>query len=381
MSTASGSRIATRVGGGLIVVLVIALIATMCTGSDDSEPVGIGGSRTTTSSGQPNAVAAFAQTGEPLSVRLSAGSAQNVAAVQPISLVAGTPLSEEAIAAVIDRLPEWILPDNDRLDFNRPAETLTPPRVGETIDLPFPAGTDDEAPEVAAGPLEVLRFQPEGAVDVAPFLSITFNQPMVPLTTVEQLDTLDVPVVMTPELPGRWQWIGTRTLRFEHDQELFDRLPMATEYRIEVPAGTTSENGGELAQTVAWEFSTPPVQVESFYPQSESLPLDPVFLVVFNQRIDPQAVLDTITFAGGGAEHSVRLATSDELAADELISGRVDSLLEGRWLAFKVTETLDVDTGYSIVVGPGTPSAEGPRLTTQPQSFNVRTYAPLRVDD
>ena len=28
---------------------------------------------------------------------------------------------------------------------------------------------------------------------------------------------------------------------------LFDRLPMATEYRVEIPAGTVSETGGELA--------------------------------------------------------------------------------------------------------------------------------------
>ncbi|MCP3935295.1 MAG: Ig-like domain-containing protein, partial [Actinomycetia bacterium] len=157
--------------------------------------------------------------------------------------------------------------------------------------------------------------------------------------------------------------------------------PMATDYRIEIPAGTTSESGGELAQTVAWEFSTPPVGVESFYPQSESLPLDPVFLLVFNQRIDPQAVLDTVIFGGGGADRSIRLATGDEVAADENISGLVDGLLEGRWLAFKATDALESDTGYSIVVGPGTPSEEGPRLTTQPEAFNVRTYAPLRIEE
>ncbi|MCP3996332.1 MAG: hypothetical protein GY722_14930, partial [bacterium] len=117
MSTASGSRIATRVGGGIIIVLVIAVIASMCTGSDEAEPVGIGGPRTTAGPGEPNVIVAFTQTGEPLSVRLSAGTAQNVAAAQPISLVEGEPLSEEAIAAVIDRLPEWILLDDDRQDF------------------------------------------------------------------------------------------------------------------------------------------------------------------------------------------------------------------------------------------------------------------------
>ena len=41
-----------------------------------------------------------------------------------------------------------------------------------------------DAPPVDAppsGPLEVVRFQPEGEVDVAPFLAVTFSEPMVAL--------------------------------------------------------------------------------------------------------------------------------------------------------------------------------------------------------
>jgi uncharacterized protein YfaS (alpha-2-macroglobulin family) len=329
----------------------------------------------------PNAILALAAPGEPLSVQLSAGTAETSTEAVPIKVVEGERLDDTVVASIFDRLPEWLQPDEDRLDFNRPAETLRPPLVGDTIDVPFPLGGDDAPPTVPTGPLEVLRYQPEGAVDVAPFISITFNQPMVPLATIEQLDTLEVPVTVTPELPGRWQWIGTRTLRFEHEPDLFDRLPMATEYRVEIPAGTTSQTGGELARAVTWEFSTPPVQVQSLQPQGDSLPLEPVFLAVFDQRVDPAAVLETVSLTADGEEQALRLATSAEIENDELVGRLVGALLEDRWLAFRAVDAFEPDTALRIEIGPGTPSAEGPRTTSDAGSFTARTYAPLRIDD
>ncbi|MGI9647991.1 MAG: alpha-2-macroglobulin family protein [Acidimicrobiia bacterium] len=379
MSTATGGRTAARIGTALIVVLALALVASMCTSSDSDGPGPIGSNPIDPSG--TGEVLALGPTGEPVSVRLSAGTAQAGTDPAPITVVEGTPLDDDAVAAIFDRLPEWVRPDEDRLDFNRPPESLKPPLVGDTIEVPFPADSDDPPPPVPGGPLEVLRFQPEGPVDVAPFISITFNQPMVPLATLEQLDTLDVPVNVTPEMPGRWQWIGTRTLRFEHQPDLFDRLPMATEYRVEIPAGTTSQTGGVLAGDVSWTFATPPVQVQSFEPRGDSLPLEPIFLAVTDQRIDPAAVLETITLTADDEQQPLRLATDAEIAGDERIGNRVDGLLEGRWLAFRTVEALQPDSALVIRVGPDTPSTEGPRLTTGADTYTARTYAPLRIND
>ena len=163
------------------------------------------------------------------------------------------------------------------------------------------------------GPLEVLRVQPEGEVGIAPFVSITFNQPMVPLATISQLEDIDIPVEITPPLPGRWQWIGTRTLRFEHDPEIFDRLPMATSYVVEVPAGTKSQSGGVLAETVRFEFETPPPSMGWLSPRHDSLQLQPIFLVAFDQRVEPAAALEAITLSADGREREIRLASAVEI--------------------------------------------------------------------
>ena len=323
-----------------------------------------------------------ARQGSALTVHLSEGEAAGSDSLAVVTRVDGRELTEAEISAVTDRLPVWDSdPDGDAVDFNRPPESLPRPRVGDTIDSPFPTQSDVDAPVVDSGPLEVLRVQPDGEVGIAPFVSITFNQAMVPLATLAQLDEIDVPVTVTPSLPGRWQWIGTRTLRFEHDPEVFDRLPMATSYVVEVPAGTVSQSGGELAGTVRFEFETPAPTMLSLTPQHDSLNLQPVFLVTFDQRVDAAAVLETITLSAAGTDRELRLATEAEIESDEEIKRRVGVTLDGTWVAFRPVAELEPDTNITIEVGPDVPSAEGTRTSATSAVVQARTYAALQVED
>ena len=320
--------------------------------------------------------------GTALTVLLSEGEAIGGASVPAVSRVDGRPLDAAEIRAVTDRLPPWDEDDgSDTVDFNRPPESLPPPRTGDTVDRPFPAGPDSDAPDVDPGPLAVLRVQPEGDVGIAPFVSITFNQPMVPLATIGQLDDLDVPATITPTLPGRWQWIGTRTLRFEHDPEVFDRLPMATSYVVEVPSGTTSQSGGELAETVRFEFETPTPNLAWLIPQHDSLDLQPVFVAIFDQRIEPAAALEAITFSAGGDQHPIRLATEAEIEGDDDIRSLLGYALDGTWVAFRPVSPLEPDSSIRIEVGPHVPSAEGPNTSDDSSVVEARTYAPLQLED
>lgn len=318
-------------------------------------------------------------------VRLGAGHAV-AAPARPVPPVAGTPLDDAAAQAVIDRLPAWTTSDALTEAFKWPVESRGVPRPGATVDVPFPAPDQGPPPGVpgdgvATGPLHVLRTQPNGDVAIAPFASITFDQPMVPVATVAQLDAADVPATISPDIPGHWQWIGTTTLRFDATSDTVDRLPMATDFTITVPAGTTSATGGVLADPVTFSFSTPPVTVRSITPTGDSLSLAPVFLVAFDQRIDPQAVLASVHVTAGGVAVDVRLATADEIAADDAASQIVDSLAESRWIAFRPVDPFAPDAAIDIEIGPGAPSAEGPRLTTAAAGYSARTYAPLAVEE
>ncbi len=358
-------------------------------GDDDSAgPTTTSAATTTTtpSDGTPSVVDVSGQ-GDPasdlgvtqLGIRLSDGA--RVDAADATAVVDGEPLDADEIAAIIDRLPDWIVPDTDRRDFNRPPDSLRPPLVGDTIDAAFPPPTDPAGPaDPPVQPLEVVRFQPEGEVALAPFLTVTFNQPMVPLATLDQLADEDVPAVVTPAVEGRWRWIGTRTLRFEVESDLVDRLPAATDYRVEVPAGTQSVSGAELEAAVSWTFSTPPPTVQVFHgDDNKSLSVTPVFVAIFDQRVDPSDVLDTITMRAGDQERAVRLASDAEIEADADASRVVGEALEGRWVAFRPAHPLATDTAVTVDVGPGTPSAEGPLVTDEAQTYRGRTYAALKI--
>ncbi|MGW8319561.1 MAG: Ig-like domain-containing protein, partial [Candidatus Promineifilaceae bacterium] len=315
-----------------------------------------------------------------LRISLGEGQAQPQA-VDSLQVVSGEPLSEEAIARILARLPQLTPLPEDTVEFNLPEEVLPPPRPGQTVEEPFPPPEAPSTSEpVATGPLEVLRYGPEGEVPIAPTINVTFNQPMVPLATLEALAAEEVPIQVEPALPGTWKWLGTKTLSFEFESDLIDRLPMATEYRVTIPAGTTSATGGRLADTVSWTFTTPPPQVTAFHPQSSPQPLNPLFFVAFDQRVDSESVLNTIQVTADGQTMPIVLATAAEIEADETVSAMAETAPAERWLAFKSQSPLPADAAIAISIGPGTPSAEGPLVTETAQRFDFRTYSPLRVE-
>ncbi|MGD2079297.1 MAG: MG2 domain-containing protein, partial [Chloroflexota bacterium] len=386
-------RLALIIGGGVVVIALVAGLVTaiILLTRDGSEPGGsnnpqlVDDSNDPTSGGATGGIvvsggAPAAEQGQSrLQVILSKGQAQP-AEFEPLALVSGDPLTDAQIAQILARLPELATSEEDQVEFRLPEESLPPPRTGETIEESFPPSEESTAPEVPSGPLEVLRFAPEGEIPLAPFVNVTFNQPMVPLTSLEDLAMEDVPVQLEPDVPGKWKWLGTKTLSFEHDSTAIDRLPMATEYRVTIPAGTESASGGQLAETVSWTFSTPPPQLDRGYPQDSSQPLEPTLFAGFDQRIDPDAVLGTIEVAADGQPVAIRLADQDEIEADEQVRRMSENWAEGRWLAFRPTAPLPADSAISVVIGPGTPSAEGPLTTTEPQRFSFQTYAPLRIE-
>ena len=151
-----------------------------------------------------------------IGIELSEGQSQPQTTVEGLPATSGELLSSEEIGLILSRLPA-LTPDPDQqAEFNLPQEILPPPRPGNTLQETFPPLEIGPTPGVVeTGPLQVLRFAPEGEIPIAPFVSVTFNQPMVPLGTLGDLTELDVPVKIEPYLPGTWRWLGTKTLTIE----------------------------------------------------------------------------------------------------------------------------------------------------------------------
>ncbi|MBL4635547.1 MAG: hypothetical protein JKY56_16930, partial [Kofleriaceae bacterium] len=111
--------------------------------------------------------------------------------------------------------------------------------------------------------------------------------------------------------------------------------------------------------------------------------LNPLIFISFDQKIDPQAIVATVGLEANGTTFAARIASSEEIAGDEVVKGLVEAAEKRdngtRWIVVTPKQSLPKDSLVIVSVGKGTPSAEGPRLTTSNQSFTFRTYGPLKI--
>jgi uncharacterized protein YfaS (alpha-2-macroglobulin family) len=319
----------------------------------------------------------------PAGFSITAGTpAADPAASTPV--VTGTPVPPGVLAEILRRLPAWDGAAGSAADYRWPTASSTRPAAGTTTKQSFPAETDSQNPPAAptvssTGPVRVLRVQPQGSVAVAPFVSVTFDQPMVAVGTVGQVDGTSVPVSITPQIPGRWEWIGTQTLRFTADSGT-DRLPMATKYSVTIPAGIRSVGGGTLTKAFTATFDTPPPVVTSFTPGSDTpVTLHPVMVAVFNQRVDPATVLATVEVSAGGRRWPVRIATPAEIDGDPEAAAALSSAPAGRTVALVPTKDFPADSAIEVTVAAGTKSAEGRLPSAADARFHLSTYPPMTL--
>ncbi len=70
-------------------------------------------------------------------------------------------------------------------------------------------------------------------------ITIVFNRPMVPVTTLEQLEKQNIPIEITPKTEGKFKWISTNTLQFIAK----DGLRGSTNYKVKIKSGFVSIDG------------------------------------------------------------------------------------------------------------------------------------------
>lgn len=288
-----------------------------------------------------------------------------------------TPLTEAELQPLLNRLPALKARPEDRQAFALREGSKPPPRTAKTLTQPFPPKETRGGPPPLPKnlPLEVLNVSPRGAVDMAPHLQITFNQPMVPLTGLQDLEAKGVPVKLTPQPKGKWRWLGTQTLMFAPDL----RFPMATEYVLEIPAGLASASGARLKASQKLTFTTPTLSLEQSSPSGGGQILKPMLFMRFNQDIEPAYVARLVRLSSDGPVPELRQATREEVSNDDQLQNLIHNAGQ-RWLALMPTQDLQPGHTYTVQLPKGMPSKEGPLLTSQDQSFSFATYDPLRLE-
>ncbi|MBN1874615.1 MAG: Ig-like domain-containing protein [Anaerolineae bacterium] len=137
------------------------------------------------------------------------------------------------------------------------------------------------------GYLEVSEVQPApDSQDVDPDTTITvvFNRPVVPLTSVSEQSTLPQPVVFNPPVAGQGEWINTSIYRFRPSAG----FAPATIYTARIDAALSDTMDATLAEAYEWTFSTQSPRVLAWSPRSGAVHVDPsgVISITFNQPMD-----------------------------------------------------------------------------------------------
>lgn len=70
-------------------------------------------------------------------------------------------------------------------------------------------------------------------------ITVMFNRPMVPITTLDVLESFDIPIEISPKTDGKFKWIGTRTLQFIPKE----RLIRSSNYYVKVRPEFSSLDG------------------------------------------------------------------------------------------------------------------------------------------
>ena len=235
------------------------------------------------------------------------------------------------------------------------------PALGGTLSLP---GEGSGGAERLEGPLRVAFSAPRGEAGLVTEVSVVFDRPVQPLDVVQPQP---MPFRLTPEVAGSFRWVGSRAAVFTPKE----RLPFATQFRLEVPAGLTAVDGTKLAAPYLADFTTrrPAVLGAEPGPGSEGRGLDTQLRLELNQDVTP-AALQGVAQLEAELTSGARKAIPFEVAAGK----------QPQSLVVKPKQALPANAKITFSVSDALRGSEGPLLAAAPYSLWFRTYEPLRSE-
>ncbi len=227
-------------------------------------------------------------------------------------------------------------------------------------------GGDDAALLPSQKPFGVVFGSPQGEVREAAEVNIVFNRPMRPLDLAG--GEAKAPVVMTPVVAGEWHWIGTNALLFAPAKH----LPRATQFAVEVPAGTRAMDGSSLAQPWKLAFNTARPELVNTTPGSDEDHLTPTtrFRLEFNQPIETSEISRAVKLTHDGAKGAKEIAF--DVVRPDAQNQKLAELAPKR--------PLPLDSDIELLVDASLKGAEGPLPAGKPGKVKFRTYGPLEVE-
>lgn len=152
---------------------------------------------------------------------------------------------------------------------------------------------------------EVLDVFPKGdaEADQSSAITIVFNRPMVPLTTLSELESKDIPVTIAPETKGKFKWITTRTLQFIPEKTLIG----SAHYTVTVRPDFVSQDGVSISGKT-FTFTTKQLRLD--HATSDTITYNQPISFHFNQSVDLEATMRELSVQDVAAQRTVDFIAS-----------------------------------------------------------------------
>lgn len=239
---------------------------------------------------------------------------------------------------------------------------------GTVRPKPQPGGslalTDEQgAADAPSGPLKVAFSSPSGEVGIVTELNVVFDRPVHPLGAVSDGPP---PFRITPELPGRFRWVGSRAIVFTPSQ----RVPFATRVAVEVPAGLQALDGTRLAEPHRFELETRRPKLVSTTPWAgqRGVGLQPELEIELNQPVTAAALRAASQLTSTSPKSRITVPF-DVLTVPE----------QPRRLRLRPRRPLLPASQVVLTLGASLKGAEGPLEAGVEQSLTFHTYDPLSL--
>jgi alpha-2-macroglobulin len=217
----------------------------------------------------------------------------------------------------------------------------------------------------ATGAFRVVFAGPQGEASEVSELSLVFSRA---LRKLELAGAPPPPLSITPNIPGRWLWVGTHALHFVPETA---HLPGATRYVVTAPAELRALDGTTLGAPFHFDFTTPRPKLVDSEPGAGSRGLEPntVFTLHFNQAIDPEKFrsLTKLSAVHGGKQETLAFTVT-----------RPDPS-ETKRLEVHPSRPLPTDAQIKLTTSDSLTGLEGPLPIGATLEIPVETYGPLKV--
>ncbi|MBU1089488.1 Ig-like domain-containing protein [Patescibacteria group bacterium] len=263
-----------------------------------------------------------------------------------------------------------------KFTLNSRALRLDGQRLGKALEFKF---------TVSGLPTLSTHAPADGTTEIPTDADITlvFDRPIVALSTVHSKENPeDWSITITPEIQGRWRWLGTTTVKFVPSEE----LRAATRYTVSVPAGLTTLSGEQTAEDFSFSFETIRPQVISTIPRSASSESGPNSKVElsFNLPIDVLSAREKITLLQ--KVDYANTAEDGEFALDieSIVYGEkeVDKqmITDEKTIILEPAKPLAFNINYAVKIATGIRSTQGELGSAADYNLNFKTAGPMLIE-